>query len=109
MSAGGGIPTYVYPEDATRTLGRAMKHVRWRARPAERPPGFLDARRDEAAATIAAALGEAGEWLGMEAAAELLDCYGIATPPWRRSSSCCCGSARWSTPTARSPSSTSTR
>jgi acetyl coenzyme A synthetase (ADP forming)-like protein len=83
MAAGGGIPTYVYPEDAARTLGRAMKHVRWRARPAEQPPDFADARRDRAAATIARALAGEGEWLGMEDAAELLDCYGIATPPWR--------------------------
>jgi acetyl coenzyme A synthetase (ADP forming)-like protein len=83
MAAGGGIPTYVYPEDAARTLGRAMKHVRWRERPAEGPADFPDVRRDEAAATIARALAEEGDWLGMEDTAQLLDCYGIATPPWR--------------------------
>ncbi len=83
MAAGGGIPTYVYPEDAARTLGRAMKHVRWRAGPAEEPPELADARRDEAAATIARALTGESEWLGMEGTAQLLDCYGIATPPWR--------------------------
>jgi acetyl coenzyme A synthetase (ADP forming)-like protein len=81
--AGSGIPSYRYPEDAARTLGRAMKHVAWRARPAEQPPSFADARPDEAAATIARALAEQDEWLPAEAAAELLDCYGIATPPWR--------------------------
>jgi acetyl coenzyme A synthetase (ADP forming)-like protein len=83
MAAGGGIPTYVYPEDAARTLGRAMKHVRWRARPAEAPPQLAGTRPDEAAAVIAQALAGESEWLGMEAVAALLDCYGIATPPWR--------------------------
>jgi acetyl coenzyme A synthetase (ADP forming)-like protein len=83
MAAGGGVPTYVYPEDAARTLGRAMKHVRWRARPAEEPPRLDGTRPDEAAAVIARALEGDGEWLEMEAVAELLDCYGIATPAWR--------------------------
>jgi acetyl coenzyme A synthetase (ADP forming)-like protein len=83
MAAGGGVPTYLYPEDAARTLGRAMKHVRWRARRAEEPPRLSGTRPDEAAATIARALAGEGEWLDMEAVAQLLDCYGIATPEWR--------------------------
>jgi acetyl coenzyme A synthetase (ADP forming)-like protein len=83
MAAGGGIPTYVYPEDAARTLGRAMRHVRWRSRPAEEPPELPGTRPDEAAATIARALEGEGEWLAAEAAAELLECYGILTPAWR--------------------------
>ncbi len=60
-----------------------MKHVRWRARPAEEPPELSGTRPDEAAAMIARALEGESEWLGTEAVAELLDCYGIATPPWR--------------------------
>ena len=81
--AGGGVPTYLYPEDAARTLGRAMKHVRWRGRPVEEPPQLPGTRPDEAAATIARALEGEGEWIGAEAVAELLDCYGIVTPAWR--------------------------
>ncbi len=84
MAAGGGVPTYVYPEDAARTLGRAMRHVRWRDRPAEAPTSFDDLRSDEASAVLAAALAGEGEWLGSDDVAALLDCYGIATPPWRR-------------------------
>jgi acetyl coenzyme A synthetase (ADP forming)-like protein len=84
MAAGGGVPTYVYPEDAARTLGRAMRHVRWRERPAEEPPSFDDLRPDKASAVLAAALEREGEWLDAEEAARLLDCYAIATPPWRR-------------------------
>ncbi len=84
MAAGGGVPTYVYPEDAARTLGRVMRHVRWRRRPAEEPRSFDDLRRDEASAVLAAALEDEGEWLNADDAAKLLDCYGIPTPPWRR-------------------------
>ncbi len=83
MAAGGGVPTHVYPEDAARTLGRVMRHVRWRARPASEPASFADARPDEASAVLARALEREGEWLAPAETAELLDCYGIATPPWR--------------------------
>ncbi len=82
IAAAGGVPTYVYPEDAARTLGRAMKHVRWRARPAEEPPQLGDTRPDEAAAVIAQALADGSEWLSMEETTALLDCYGIAMPAW---------------------------
>lgn len=81
--AGSGIPAYRYPEDAARTLGRAMRHVRWRARPASPPPRFDDTRPDEAAAVLARALAGEDEWLDPRASAELLECYGIATPAWR--------------------------
>jgi acyl-CoA synthetase (NDP forming) len=60
-----------------------MRHVRWRARPAGEPPGFADARADEATAVLARALAGEGEWLDAEETATLLDCYGIATPPSR--------------------------
>jgi acyl-CoA synthetase (NDP forming) len=84
MAAGGGVPTHVYPEDAARTLGRVMRHVRWRRRPPEEEPSFADLRRDEASAVLAGALEDEREWLGADDAARLLDCYGIPTPPWRR-------------------------
>ena len=49
--SGGGVPTHLYPEDAARTLGRVMRHVDWRDRPAEEPADFEDVRAEEAAAT----------------------------------------------------------
>lgn len=83
MAARGGVPTHLYPEDAARTLGRVMRHVRWRSRPRQQPPRFPDARQDEAAAVIATALEGEGGWLGAEEVARLLDCYGIELPAWR--------------------------
>jgi acetyl coenzyme A synthetase (ADP forming)-like protein len=83
MAATGSIPTLVQPEDAARALGRVMRHVSWRARPAEEPPTLPGTRPDEATALLASALGRDDEWLGAVEAAGLLDCYGIATPPWR--------------------------
>jgi acetate---CoA ligase (ADP-forming) len=79
----GGIPTHLYPEDAARALGRVMRHVRWRARPAQEPVRFDDARGDEAAALIASALAKGREWLRIEETVGLLDCYGIEMPAWR--------------------------
>ena len=83
MTAIGGIPTLLYPEDAARALGRVMRHVRWRTRPQQQPPRFPEARQDEAAAVIASALEGRGEWLSMEAVAQLLDCYGVEMPASR--------------------------
>ena len=78
----GGAPTHLYPEDAARALGRVMRHVRWRSRPAREPQPLAGARDDEAAAVLANALAAGREWLGMAECARLLDCYGIAMPGW---------------------------
>lgn len=83
MAATEAAPVYLYPEDAARALGRVMRHVEWRARPAEDPPGVDGARPDEAAGLLAEALEGEREWLGAEQIAKLLDCYGIAMPAWR--------------------------
>ncbi len=79
----GAIPAHAFPEDAARALGKVVRHVRWRARPSQRPLAFPDARGDEAAAAIAEALDRGGEWLGPAQVERLLDCYGIATPDSR--------------------------
>jgi acetyl coenzyme A synthetase (ADP forming)-like protein len=81
--AGTGVPTYLYPEDAARTLGRVMRHVRWRERPARSPAGFPDTRPDEASGVIADALERESDWMAAEDIARLLDCYGISMPSWR--------------------------
>src|SRR4029453_11499212 len=72
-----------YPEDAARALGRAMRHVEWRKRPAEEPPALDDVDAEEAAALIAEALESGEEWMQMDDASRLLRCYGIPIPAWR--------------------------
>jgi len=83
MAATGSAPVYLYPEDAAKALGRVMRHVAWRARPAEEPPRPRDARVEEAAAVLATALAAGHEWLAAEETAALLGCYGIPMPAWR--------------------------
>ncbi len=80
------LPIHSYPEDAARALGRVMRHVDWRSRPAEGPPELRDVRSDEAAAIIAEALEDDSEWMGMEQASRLLAAYGIPIAEWRTAS-----------------------
>ena len=79
------IPGYAFPEDAARALGRAAEYGSWRERPEGHVPDLPDARRDEAAALLAAALteGPASNWLAPEEVAKLLDCYGLPIAEWR--------------------------
>ncbi len=83
MSSGGGVPTYLYPEDAARALARVVRHAEWRNRPVEEEPDLGELRAAEAAAVIAEGLDAGSGWLGMEPAARLLDCYGLPVPEWR--------------------------
>jgi acyl-CoA synthetase (NDP forming) len=83
MTAAGGVPTYLYPEDAAEALARVVRHAEWRDRPAAEPANLADLRPAEAAAVIAEALGGGDGWMGMEQVARLLDCYGLPVPEWR--------------------------
>ncbi|HEX6349146.1 MAG TPA: GNAT family N-acetyltransferase [Candidatus Dormibacteraeota bacterium] len=73
------IPTYTFPEEAARALSRAAAWGRWRDQPLAPPWQPADARRDEAHALVAAALGRLpeGGWLAPDETARLLACYGI--------------------------------
>jgi len=70
-------PVYAFPEDAARALARAASWAEWRARPEEPAWQAPDARRDEAQAVVAAALGRGEGWLAPDAVQDLLGCYGI--------------------------------
>ena len=83
MARAGGVPTYLYPEDAAKALARVVRHVDWRARPRREPLAFDDVRGAEAGAVIAHALESGEEWLDSQAIDKLLDCYGVATPASR--------------------------
>jgi acetate---CoA ligase (ADP-forming) len=73
------IPTYTFPEEAARALARAAAWAEWRERPPQTPWQPPGARRDEAHALVAAALGHDpdGTWLALPEVVRLLDCYGI--------------------------------
>lgn len=74
---GGRIPSYAFPEEAARALGRSARYGEWRKRPAGHVPVSEDVRRDEAASIIATALGSGPGWLGPEEVEALLGCYGV--------------------------------
>ena len=71
------VPSYAFPEGAAIALAHAVRYAEWRARPITEPPRFGDIRADEAAATVAQALGRGGGWLGPEETWRLLGCYGL--------------------------------
>jgi acetyl coenzyme A synthetase (ADP forming)-like protein len=71
------IPCFRFPEAAALALAHAARYAAWRARPPSTPPRLEGLRRDEAAALVARALGTGGGWLGPDAVAALLACYGI--------------------------------
>lgn len=85
------VPSFRYPEDPARALGRAVEHARWREEPRGTVPAFSDVRPDEAAAIVARALGasrgadggEAGAWLSPRDVHALLACYGVPLAPQR--------------------------
>jgi acetyl coenzyme A synthetase (ADP forming)-like protein len=79
----GSVPTYLFPEDSAKALGRAVRHAEWRKRPPRVPPVFGDTRPDVGAAVIAEALEDGPGWLGFERLSRLLDAYGISLAPWR--------------------------
>jgi acyl-CoA synthetase (NDP forming)/GNAT superfamily N-acetyltransferase len=72
------VPTYVFPEEAARAVGRAARYGSWRARdaqPADAPTG-VDA--DAAAALLARALAEGDDrWLSGEDSERLVACWGL--------------------------------
>lgn len=73
------IPAYVYPESAARALGHAARYGMWRAAPPGRVPDLEGLRQDRAKELAASFLADApkGGWLPLDAAAELLGCYGV--------------------------------
>ncbi|HEY3143723.1 MAG TPA: bifunctional GNAT family N-acetyltransferase/acetate--CoA ligase family protein [Acidimicrobiales bacterium] len=79
------LPQYRFPEDAARALVRAAEYGSWRQRPEGQVPELPAARRDEAAALLAAALaqGPSPRWLAPSEVATLLGCYGVPMAEWR--------------------------
>jgi acetyl coenzyme A synthetase (ADP forming)-like protein len=78
------IPSYAFPEAAAIALAHATRYARWRAeqqqgerRQATASTPHASARRDEAAALVAEALGRGGGWLSAADVARLFECYDL--------------------------------
>ncbi|MCC7103528.1 MAG: GNAT family N-acetyltransferase [Chloroflexi bacterium] len=71
------VPSYAFPEMAAIALAHAARYSEWRSQPIEAPPALSNARPDEAAAVVAAALGRGDGWLGQDEVHRLLGCYGL--------------------------------
>lgn len=71
------VPSFAFPEEAVIALARVARYGAWRARPPAPPAAVPDARREEAAALVAGALGRGDGWLAPAEVARLLECYGL--------------------------------
>jgi len=75
-----GLTTYASTTAAVRALGRAVEYARWRAVPAASPPGtdpaVVRSVRQHCKAILHGGPTEE-EWLGVAAARDLLDPYGL--------------------------------
>jgi CBS domain-containing protein len=85
-AAAGPVPVLsvmMSAEDAARALAKAVEYGSWRRRAEGEIPELPEARREEAASLLAAALADEprGRWLGPAEVARMLACYGLPWPP----------------------------
>jgi acetate---CoA ligase (ADP-forming) len=73
-----GIPAYIFPESAARSLAAMYRYRRWLERPAGTVREF-EVRREEVAALIASASPGEGGYLDRDGVLSILEAYGIAT------------------------------
>ncbi len=73
------VPAYAYPESAARALGHAARYGTWLATPPGKVPEFGGLRQERARELVTGLLADApkGDWLPLDAATELLGCYGV--------------------------------
>ena len=72
------IPTYTFPENAVRALGKVAAYAAWRSRPAGLFWGFEDIHLDEARAICRKALTERGDtWLTDKETSDVLHAFAM--------------------------------
>jgi len=72
------IPTYMFPENASRALGRAATYARWRKEPLPLFRTFDDIRVREARAVCQGAVAARGDtWLTQQELRRFLDAFGL--------------------------------
>ncbi len=77
-----GIPSFAFPETASRAMGRIAAYAEWRRRPLGEVVELDDLDPDAARRAVASALAHAddpraGTWVSSETAASILDAYRI--------------------------------
>lgn len=79
-----GLPSYTFPEDAARVLGRALQYGTWRAAPEGRVPELADCRAHHARSICRRILAERGAtWLRPDEVREVLGHCGLPLVPER--------------------------
>jgi acyl-CoA synthetase (NDP forming) len=78
-----GIPTYYFPEAATKALVAMTDYSKMRSRPEEAPAKF-PAETDKAKKILATAQKDANGFMLAKDCFELLSCYGIPLAKWER-------------------------
>jgi acetate---CoA ligase (ADP-forming) len=73
-----GIPAYIFPESAARSLAAMYRYRQWQQRPAGTIREF-DVRRDEVSRIIAAACSRGGGFLEKDDVLSVLGAYGLDT------------------------------
>jgi acetyl coenzyme A synthetase (ADP forming)-like protein len=77
-----GIPAYIFPESAARSLAAMHRYAQWRARPPEEARRF-DVDSGTVARIVDEALAEGREHLSEREALAVFECYGIPTIGYR--------------------------
>jgi acetyltransferase len=84
MLVRGGVPTYESPEDAVRAFMHLVEYAEGQRVLMETPPSVPEAITpdvERASRTLDRVLGEGREWLTWPETREVLDAYGMLTPP----------------------------
>jgi acetyl coenzyme A synthetase (ADP forming)-like protein len=72
------IPTHTFPEEAARSLGKAVEYAQWRQRPQGVVLDFIDTDVEQARAVVQRELAQHGEgWLSTPGAWEVLRAVGL--------------------------------
>jgi acetate---CoA ligase (ADP-forming) len=73
-----GVPAYIFPESAARSLAAMYKYSKWVERPVGEEKVF-DVDRETVAEIIATGLAAGGDYLERNAVLAILDAYGVPT------------------------------
>lgn len=71
------IPSYPFPESASRALAHSVNYANWLQKPPGELPSFGNLKSKEALSIVKGAIKKEEGWLSADESLKLLDCYGI--------------------------------